>query len=178
MRGGVVGGSLIQGVLKVGDEVEIRPGTNINGKYTPIKTFITGLQKAGRDLDILTPGGLAGVSTGLDPFITKSDKLSGNVLGRPGDLPPVFEELKLKVHVLERVVGMDKSITMDDIRLNEPLMLTVGTIRTVGVPYTRKGDIFTLKLKIPVCAEYGDRVAIAKQFSGRWRLVGWGEISK
>ena len=27
LKGGVVGGSVLQGILKVGDEVEIRPGT-------------------------------------------------------------------------------------------------------------------------------------------------------
>ena len=49
LTGGVVGGSILEGVLKVGMEVEIRPGTifkhsNDNFKCTPIRTRITSLQ--------------------------------------------------------------------------------------------------------------------------------------
>jgi len=176
LRGGVVGGSLIQGELRLGDGVEIRPGINIEGEFEKILTKVSGLQKGGTDLDILTPGGLAGVSTTLDPYLTKSDALSGNVLGHVNQLPPVFETINLRIHLLERVVGIDKNIGFDEIKLNEPLMLTVGTTRTLGIPYKKSADTLELKLKIPVCAEYGDRAAIAKQFSGRWRLIGWGEI--
>ena len=48
LKGGVVGGILIEGVLKVGMDIEIRPGfmekdDNDNIKYTPIKSRIVSL---------------------------------------------------------------------------------------------------------------------------------------
>jgi len=51
MKGGIVGGSIIKGVLKIGDEIEIRPGEisiNKNGQFicTPIFSKIVSL-KAG-----------------------------------------------------------------------------------------------------------------------------------
>ncbi|MBW1933608.1 MAG: hypothetical protein JRI56_11540, partial [Deltaproteobacteria bacterium] len=31
-------------------------------------------------------------------------------------------------------------------------------------------------LKLPVCEEEGQKVAISKRIGGRWRLIGYGEI--
>jgi translation initiation factor 2 subunit 3 len=175
LKGGVLGGSLVQGEIKVGDELEIRPGFNKEGSMKPLLTSITGLQKAMKDQKSVTPGGLLGVSTNLDPSLAKSDALSGSVAGKPGKLPPVWDELNLRISMLERVVGIKEKTAVDPLKEGVPLMLTVGTARTVGA-ITKKGEKSHIKLKLPVCAEKGERVAISRQVMGRWHLVGWGEI--
>jgi len=176
LSGSVIGGSLVQGTLKQGDDVEIKPGFNRDGETIPLKTKITGLQKTMITQKKVTPGGLLGVSTSLDPSLSKSDALAGNVLGLPGKLPPVWNQIKLKVNMLKRLVGTKEETVPEPLKEGVPMMLTSGTARTVGV-MTEKGKISTFKLKLPICAEKGDRVAISKQVSGRWRLVGWGEIA-
>ena len=176
LRGGVLGGSLVQGELNIGDRIEIRPGFNTGEKTKPLFTEITGLQKAMLDQKSVTPGGLLGVSTGLDPSLTKSDALSGSVAGLPGKLPPVREDLKLKIKMLERVVGSKERLNVEPLKEGVPLMLTVGTARTVGV-ITEKGPVSRIKLNMPVCADQGERVALSRQVMGRWRLIGWGEIA-
>jgi len=176
LKGGVIGGSLLQGTLKVGDIVEIRPGIKIKDFYEPVATEITGLQKAMNDMKEAGPGGLLGVSTKLDPYLTKSDVLSGNILGHPTKLPPTLPELKMKVHLLDRVIGSKEELKVDTLKLNEPLMLSTGTSRTVGVVTNAKKGIVDVKLKIPVCADKGSKIAISRNISGRWRLVGWGEL--
>ncbi len=175
IKGGVLGGSLVQGELKIGDNVEIRPGLKIDDKMKPLKTTIKGLQKAMKDQKSVTPGGLLGVSTGLDSSLTKSDVLAGSVIGKPGTLPPVWDDLNLKISMLDRVVGIKDKTAVEPLKEGVPLMLTVGTARTVGV-MTKKADVSTIKLKLPVCAEKGERVALSRQVMGRWHLVGWGEI--
>ncbi len=176
LQGGVLGGSLVRGELKIGDEIEIKPGYNVQGKVRPLSTTITGLQKAMKNQKSVTPGGLLGVSTNLDPSLSKSDALSGSVMGKPGTLPPVWSELNMKVQMLDRVVGIKDKTKVEPLKEGVPLMLTVGTARTVGV-MTKKSDVSTIKLKLPVCADRGERVAISRQVMGRWHLVGWGEIS-
>jgi translation initiation factor 2 subunit 3 len=47
----------------------------------------------------------------------------------------------------------------------------------VGV-ITEIGPLTKIKLKMPICAEPGERAALSRQVAGRWRLVGWGEIIK
>ncbi len=175
LKGGVLGGSLVQGRLKIGDEVEIRPGIRVKEKMTPLVTTVTGLQKAQKNQKSVGPGGLLGLSTNLDPSLAKSDTLVGSVAGKPGTLPQVRDELNLRISMLERVVGIREKTAVEPLREGVPLMLTVGTARTVGA-ITKKGETSNVKLKLPVCADKGERVAISRQVVGRWHLVGWGEI--
>jgi len=179
LSGGIVGGSLVQGVLKVGDEVEIRPGVKRAGKgsYEPIRSKILGLQVASRNVGEASPGGLLGVLTGLDPSLTKSDSLGGNVLGLPGKLPPTLNEITMKVRLLERVVGSKEELNVQPIKTGEQLMLTVGVVRTIGTAEPARGGLTKVALRLPVCASRGDRAAISRQVMGRWRLVGVGEIA-
>ncbi len=176
LRGGVLGGSLTEGTLRVGQEIEIRPGIRVKGEFGPIITKITGLQKSMRDLKEAGPGGLLGVSTELDPYLAKSDSLSGNLAGLPGKLPPVMQELNLKTNILERVVGAKEELRVEPIRPGESLMLTVSTTRTVGIIVSASGENAQVRLKLPVCAEKGERVAIGRQVLGRWRLIGFGSV--
>lgn len=170
LLGGVLGGSIIQGKLKIGDEIEIRPGFQKGDKWETIKTTVLGLQKAGYNLDEAGPGGLLGVMTKLDMFLTKADSLSGNVLGK--ELPETKYNLSLKPSLFERAVGMDK---IDPIKIGEPLMLNIGTSKTVGVVNSIKKEV-AVALKIPVCCSKGDKAVISRRIQDRWRLIGWAEI--
>ena len=176
LRGGVLGGSLIEGQLKKGHEVEIRPGVKIKDRYEPVITKLTGLQKAMTDLKVVGPGGLLGVSTELDPYLAKSDVLSGNILGLPGKLPPVMGDITVNTHLLDRVVGSKEELRVEPIKTGDPLMLTIASSRTVGVVTSARNEQIDIKLKIPICANLGERIAISRQVGGRWRLIGWGEL--
>ena len=174
--GGVIGGSVVQGKFKIGDEIEIRPGVLRKSTYEPLKTTIVGLEKAKSDLEEASAGGLLGVMTGLDPSLTRSDGLVGNVVGLPGKLPTVMNSLNLELHLMERVVGAKELAAVEPIKLNETLLINIGTSRSVGnVDLVKKG-VIQLNLKIPVCANRNDRVVISRQVQGRWRLVGYGII--
>jgi len=175
--GGILGGAVIQGKIKIGDEIEIRPGAKVEGKYVPIFSKVVGLQKAKRDLEEAGPGGLLGMMTELDPLLTKADSLVGNIVGSPGKLPEVQNSLKMEAKLLERVVGSDDLKVIPPIKLNEELMINVGTARSVGTVEEIRKNVIGLKLKIPVCAEKNDRIVISRQVTGRWRLVGFGIIA-
>lgn len=179
LQGGVVGGSLIEGTLSVGDEVEIRPGmksTDKKARWEPIYTTVSSLMSGGRQVKSVQPGGLVGIGSELDPYLTKSDSLVGNMLGYPGKLPEVWEGFTLKVHLLERIVGMEEDVEVKEIKTKEPLMLNVGVATTVGVVSSAQKDTCAVSLKLPVCADKGQRVAISRKVGGRWRLIGYGEI--
>ncbi|RTZ79015.1 MAG: translation initiation factor IF-2 subunit gamma, partial [SAR324 cluster bacterium] len=82
-KGGVLGGSLIQGTLRVGDEVEILPGLGSKQhpeRYKePIRTRVTSIVSGGKSYEEVHAGGLLGVGTSLDPALTKSDNISGKI---------------------------------------------------------------------------------------------------
>jgi len=178
--GGVIGGSLIQGVLNVGDEVEITPGRRVGseGKSTiePIRTTIHSIMTGGDGTQQATPGGLLAIGTMLDPARVKSDSFAGRVVGRPGELPAVLNQFHLEIHLLKRTVGTAEEKNIDPLRTNEPLMLTVGTATTVGIVNDLRDTLIGVKLKLEVCAQEGQRVAVSRRIEGKWHLIGYGEI--
>ncbi|MFB6216798.1 MAG: translation initiation factor IF-2 subunit gamma [Candidatus Aenigmatarchaeota archaeon] len=180
MGGGVIGGSLVKGRLEVGDEIEIKPGIRRDEAFEPITTEVKGLNKVNKELDEAGPGGLLGVQTALDPSLTKSDNLGGSLVSYPGELPELTEELELEMHVFDKVVGLENDTQAEEIKTNEPLMLTVGVSKTAGVVTSARdkngGQEIDINLKLPVCAEEGDRVAVSRQIEQKWRLIGYGII--
>ncbi len=180
LKGGIIGGSLIQGTVEIGDEIELRPGRQIeeHGKtrWEPIYSEVTSLIAGGSTYDSVGPGGLVGLATDLDPALTKSDALNGRMLGKPGTLPEVRHEFTMDTHLLERVVGTQDDKEVEPIRTNEPLMLNIGTATTVGVVTSARPDDAEVRLKLPVSADEGQRVAISRRIGTRWRLIGHGVL--
>lgn len=180
MKGGVMGGSLKQGSLKVGDTLEISPGRIVIEKNQfachPLKTKVTGIITGGKPVDSIVPGGSVAIMTELDPSIVKGDILRGNIVSLPGKAPPVWNDLKLKVTLLKRVLGSNEDIKVNPVAKNEQLLLNVNSAATVGMVQELKKGIATCVLKIPICAELGQKVAISRQIGSRFRLVGFGEI--
>ncbi|MEM2144826.1 MAG: translation initiation factor IF-2 subunit gamma [Candidatus Jordarchaeaceae archaeon] len=180
--GGVIGGSIIQGKVRVGDEIEIRPGLRVDagGKvsYEPLYSEVTSI-KAGEivELEEAKPGGLIGLGTKLDPSITKADGLVGSVAGKPGTLPPLIDNFSIEVNLLERVVGSIDLSKVEPISVKEPLMLSIGPTATIGTSTASSGGVVEISLRRPVVAERGQRVAISRRIAGRWRLIGWGIIT-
>ncbi|MCL4328207.1 MAG: translation initiation factor IF-2 subunit gamma [Candidatus Thermoplasmatota archaeon] len=180
LRGGVLGGSLISGALSLGDEVEISPGLQITKGnkqvWENLTTTIVSLMSGNNSYDEIHPGGLAAVGTRLDPFLTKSDSLTGRVVGKVGKVPSAVFEMTLDSHLLKRVVGSEEETKVEPVRSKENIMLTAGTANTVGsVTNARDGSI-ELSLKYPVAAEIGQRIAIGRRIANRWRLIGYGTI--
>ncbi len=174
--GGVIGGSIIEGKLEQGQEIQLKPGVKVEDNWEPITTKIKSMEKAGENLEEAGAGGLLGIMTGLDPALTKADGLVGSVVGLPGKLPKTLEKITLDLNLLERVVGAKEDMKVENIGLNEALMINVGTGRSVGM-VTKLGDKrIELTLKLPICADDGERVVISRQIRGRWRLIGYGVL--
>ncbi len=177
LQGGVVGGSVVRGVLKIGDEIEITPGAKTDKGFLPIKAKVASLLSGSNNpLQAARPGGLIGVGTGLDPASTRADRLVGNVVGKIGKTPKTIDKLMITPKLMERVVGMESKKEVENLRLNEPLMLVIGTAATVGVITRLHGEEVELSLKRPVAAEKGQRIALGRRVENKWRLVGYAEI--
>jgi translation initiation factor 2 subunit 3 len=177
LLGGVLGGSLLRGKVMVGDEVEIKPGLrDERGNWNSLTSEVVGIMASGKSVGEATPGGLVGIATKLDPRLTKSDALAGNVLGHPEELPETLSAFSMDVKLLERVVGTEEELKVEKIKMNEPLMLSVGTATTLGVVTSTRDEIVDVKLKRPVCAEKGWNVAVSRRIGSRWRLIGAGVI--
>jgi len=178
LSGGVLGGSLTRGELKVGEEVELKPGMidERSGKYVSIITKVSGLQTGAGSADKVGPGGLVAVGTHLDPTYTKGDQMVGSVIGKPGTLPETLEHVTLDVTLLETAVGATELVKVDKVKLSETLRLNLGTASTLAVATSVRGNVIEADLKKPVAVETGMRAAISRRIAERWRLIGSGVL--
>lgn len=186
LKGGIAGGSILQGVLRLGQEIEIRPG--IHGKDTngdpicrPIRSKIISLFAEQNDLSYAVPGGLIGIGTNVDPTLTRADRLVGQVLGEVGSLPEVYKELEINFFLLRRLLGVrqdkDKKLEkVSKLQKQEVLMLNIGSSSTGAKVLAAKHDLAKLELTSPVCTKKGEKVALSRRVDKHWRLIGWGQI--
>ena len=179
VKGGVIGGALIQGELSVDDEIEIRPGfmDDKRSKYEPIHSVVSTLGTGAGLVEKVRPGGLVAIGTKLDPTYIKSDSLIGSVVGKPDTLPGDVEDISIEVQLFDTAVGTQEMVKVEPIRTKEPLRLNVGTAATLGAVTSSKDGQIEVKLRKPLCLLPKSRVAISRRISDRWRLIGAGIAS-
>eukprot|EP00245_Coleochaete_scutata_P014262 TRINITY_DN6025_c3_g1_i1.p1 TRINITY_DN6025_c3_g1~~TRINITY_DN6025_c3_g1_i1.p1 ORF type:complete len:468 (+),score=104.07 TRINITY_DN6025_c3_g1_i1:139-1542(+) len=186
IKGGVAGGSILKGVLRVGQKIEVRPGIVTKDgdggiKCTPIFSRIMSLFAEQNVLQFAVPGGLIGVGTTVDPTLTRADRLVGQVLGAVGKLPDVFVELEVNFFLLRRLLGVrtkgtEKQGKVTKLAKAEVLMLNIGSMSTGARVLAVKNDVAKLQLTAPVCTKSGEKVALSRRVEKHWRLIGWGQI--
>eukprot|EP00927_Polykrikos_kofoidii_P038089 TRINITY_DN3236_c0_g1_i1.p1 TRINITY_DN3236_c0_g1~~TRINITY_DN3236_c0_g1_i1.p1 ORF type:complete len:489 (+),score=107.85 TRINITY_DN3236_c0_g1_i1:76-1467(+) len=188
LKGGVAGGSILKGVLKADDMIEIRPGvvSKEGGQVVckPIRSKIASLAAEQNSLQFAVPGGLIGVGTKIDPTLTRGDRLVGHVLGHPDKLPNIFIEIDVKFYLLRRLLGVktegdSKAGKVAKLKKNEILMVNIGSTAAGGrVLGFKAADTAKVALTNPVCTQEGDKVALSRRIEKHWRLIGWGQITK
>lgn len=182
MRGGVIGGSIVEGTFSIGDKVQIAPGRRSGeGNKTvwePIEATISSIQGGGLSLDTAHAGGLVGIATKLDPATTTADNLSGQVIALSGDLPEIRDTIRVDVDLMATMVAGDGEAPerIHRLRNNEMLMVNVATATSVGVVKNVEKNQATLQLRLPICADAGQRVSISRRTGSRWRLIGHATI--
>lgn len=182
LRGGVIGGSIVEGEFSEGDEVIIGPGRKIEkgnkSTWEPIEAVVSSMQGGGLNLETMHAGGLCGMATFLDPSITTSDNLSGQVVARKGELPEILSNVSIEVNLMERMVSGDLTTNekIQPLRNNEMLMLNVATATSVGVTRNAEKGRTDLELRLPICADKGQRISLSRRVGSRWRLIGYGTI--
>jgi len=176
VKGGAIGGALVQGEFQIGDEIEIRPGflEEKKSKYEPINSTIATLGTGAGMVERVRPGGLVAIGTKLDPTFIKSDSLIGSVVGKPNTLPKDVEDITVEVHLFDTAVGTQDMVKVEPVKVKESLRLNIGTAATVGTVTNSKDSKIEIKLKKPVCLIPKSRVAISRRIADRWRLIGAG----
>jgi len=181
LQGGIIGGSIVEGSFNIGDSILIAPGRRVQGDdgWEPIRTTIESVKGGGIDLESVHAGGLCGIATPMDPVSTKADELSGQVMAREGELPPVWKNLDLELELLDNMVsgGENAPEKVRPLQPNEMLMVNSATATSVGTVSSIKGSKATLQLRLPICAKSGSRITLSRRVGSRWRLIGHGSIT-
>lgn len=176
IKGGALGGALIQGEFETGSEIEILPGiyNEKKNKYEPIFSEIASLATGAGIVDKVKPGGLVAIGSKLDPSFIKSDSLIGSVIGKPNSLPDTVEEMSIDINLFDTAVGTQDMVKVDPVKNKENLRLNIGTAVTTGTVTGSKNNRIEIRVKKPVCLMEKSKVAISRRIADRWRLIGAG----
>jgi len=190
LKGAVFGGTLSRGVVRVGQQVEIRPGivrTDAKGNHHcfPLFSKVVSISSEKNQLQEAIPGGLIGVGTNIDPSLSKDDGLVGQTLGPIGTLSDVYQDIQIEYRLLKRLVGTQEGEKVLPLKKKEELLLhvgsntTLGVVRSIGKNPNSKRRVANIRLtRMPICAQPGDRLAFSRSIeSNHWRLIGMGEIT-
>ena len=155
LRGGVLGGVIINGTIAVGDTVCIRPGIvtmrhdapkvaatqklNLKQKieqflmpkyqYQPIQSKVIGLKCGTKALETVFPGANVGIMLNIDPCLTKSDERAGDIICAANGL----DELKLPVfNVFIMSYVRLKPFENKEFGLLEPVKVNIGAAKQNG----------------------------------------------
>lgn len=185
LEGGICGGSILYGVLKIGDQVEIRPGYSYKEedgtwRCRPYITTIRNLKAEENSLKYAVPGGLIAVGTNLDPYSCRADGMVGNLLGMPGTLPPVYDKIQVRFHLMTRVVGSasGRNRKIEKLERNEMLQVNIGSLATTAMVMNVEHEVCRLSLTSLVCTDEQEKVALSRRVDRVWRLIGWGTIER
>ncbi len=177
LSGGVIGGSIVRGTFKVGDEIEILPGITRTKKdkevLVPLKSKIAAIYAGKEKLEVARPGGLVAFATQLDPALSRADSLVGCVVGKPGTLPQTLLELTLDIKPMPR--QMEKFT--DSFAASEPLVIGAGTATTIGFVQSFKKGKVQLKLKKAICIDKDAKIAIMRRSKSRWHLYASASLA-
>lgn len=186
IQGGVIGGTIIQGVFRVGDEVKILPGIKKPGEsgktlhvFSPVVTSIEEMRFGENQVSEAKPGGLVAFRTTLDPSLTKANQLAGSVVVKGDHELPVVRSIEISYNALSRVVDVrGQPAKLSPLQVGEKVVVAVGPATRIAVVKSTRKDRIELNLEMPIATWRGARVAIGRRVVARWRLAGWGYIEE
>ncbi len=167
LKGGVIGGTIVQGKVKKGDKIIVSPGFESGVFETTVVSVGTenGLLEEGK------PGGLIALGTELDPAIAQNDRMRGQIVAKPGSIPDPVTKAEFEIQLIKRIVADG----VKEIKVNDSLMFSIGTMTTVGTAVKKTGkNSMEFVFKLPAVIEKGQRIALSKMDNMQWRLVAFG----
>jgi translation initiation factor 2 subunit 3 len=178
LKGGVVGGSLVKGMINVNDDVIIYPGciskSNGNWTYTPLYSKILSISSDKNELNYAIPGGLIGVQLDIDSAFTGDDRLVGQVLYNRHEQPNVYSEITLKYKKLTRklteyIMGNVKRFVVEEV-----IQINVNSNNILSKIKSFDNQTIVLLLEKPICLELGDLVSISRINDKSIDICGYG----
>jgi translation initiation factor 2 subunit 3 len=168
--GGVVGGTIVEGQVRLGDKVDILPGKKVGSGWEPLRCQILSMRSEKTPLTLGLPGGLIAFGTTLDPALTGSNGLIGHWLVAAGrERTRVVQEGRFRFRKMKRSVEGKKC----RLHKKDRLQVNVGA-RTLYADFTRsKADksVFRLALSEPIVL-FPDTKLVA---SREGRIIGIGQ---
>jgi translation initiation factor 2 subunit 3 len=168
LQGGVVGGSIVSGIIKKSTELFLVPGmiisTDTSTTYNPLKCKVESINSEKNNLEEAMMGGLIGIKLDIDPGLTANDKLIGNIITDKitGIVTNLFE-CKLK-----------KNCQLDP---KSQYVFNINSNNINGKIVSKKGDIIKINLENYQYIDEDDIITISTS-GNSINLIGYAVFSK
>jgi len=180
-KGGVIGGVIHTGHICVNDLIVIFPGRIFNNNnvnyYMPYVSKVININ-TGKSLDVAIPGGFIGIETTLDPKLTKSNAMVGQIALRmsSNDIEQTLKEVGgviTKTFIISDVdMLMNVGMQINNIYI---LMINGLEYRTKLLNITNK--IYIFESFTPTFLIHGDKIAIiSNEKNNELDLIAYGYI--
>jgi len=169
LQGGVVGGSIVSGIIREQMELCLIPGMIIKNDnketiYKPLKCKVESINSEKNNLKEATMGGLIGIKLDIDPGLTTDDKLIGNML-------------------IDKITGIVSNSFECKLKKNcqlDPKLQYVFNINSNNINgkiVSKKGEIIKINLDEYQYIDDGDIITISTSGSNI-NLIGYAVFSK
>lgn len=181
LKGGVIGGSILNGVIEIGDDLVIYPGyvsKNTEGDtnlcYSPLKTKALSIHSGKTNLKYAITGGLIGIQLDIDSAFTTNDRLIGNMIYPKDKQVKVYEEIKLKYKKLTRKLTEYISNYSSKFTQEDNLQINANSVNISCKIKNIDKEHIELVLNEPICLEEGDYLTISKIGDNNIDIFGKG----
>lgn len=163
LQGGVIGGSIQSGSIKIDDDVFIYPGILYEDleEFKPIKTKVLSINSDSNKLQKATSGGLIGIQLDIDPGLTGNDKLVGNQLIKN---PKGYVTKSIQIDINVDSHSHSHSIS------NLFISISSQTIKVISI------NNYTLNLESAIYVEIGDNITLFTRESETVNFIGISKI--
>lgn len=184
LEGGIVGGSIIEGIAKLNDKITVYPGlitknnnSDRSWSYKPLIGSILSINSETTNLDYAVPGGLIGVKLDIDPGFTTNDRLVGNIVTNIDNVGSfhVYEVIIVKLELINHLESEQ------DIKISVKDILTINSNACNSKCEVTRLSKSKAELKLidrPICATDGDYVTLSKNIINDVAIIGRAKIIK
>lgn len=178
LKGGVIGGSIVKGILNKNDKIILKPGfykqnTDSKTRFTcySLSSQVLSIFSDKTELKSAQPGGLIAVQLSIDPALSVDDNLSGNLL--------LHEDIAEKYNVYEDIAITYKPIKeLSDYIPNKGDTLVINSNGTdfIGIITKIKKNCPIIQLNKPMCCLIEDKISLSRKNGTTITIVGFGII--
>ena len=157
IKGGCVFGILKEGIISVGDYIEIKPGFMINGKPKKIYAKVLEIYSDKNKLDYAIPGGMIEIQLDIDSYLTKNNRLSGQIMGYNIEDYKVYQKFSLKIKPIKSDIG----VTLNERLIRNPKVYININSSMIEVTIDKiKDNKINITSKIPITINEDSKIAI------------------
>ena len=172
IQGGVIGGSIISGKIKINEELYLVPGiitkldTEDKTIYKPLICKIESINSEKNSLTEAGQGGLIGIKLNIDPGLTCDDKLTGNIITN--------KITGIVTNSFETEFNTEKTI----IDFNKSYVFNINSNNINGKIFSRKlKNTIKIKLENYQYIDDNDIITISNTENNSINLIGYCKFS-